>query len=69
MRMGTAKFYNGAKGYGLIALQQSGKDVSVHATALEPAGKSALSEGQAVSFRAEDDGHSGKTAASNNQLG
>jgi CspA family cold shock protein len=40
------------------------KDVFVHATALERAGMSGLSEGQKVSFETEVDNRSGKTAVS-----
>ena len=64
MNNGTVKFYNSAKGYGFIAPESGNKDVFVHATALEKAGLSSLSEGQAVSFDTEVDSRSGKTAVS-----
>jgi len=65
MRMtGTVKFFNGAKGFGFIAPDDGGKDVFVHATALEAAGIRALNEGDKVSFVLEDDRRGrGKKAA------
>ena len=38
MDLGTVKFYNDQRGYGFIAPDNGGKDVFVHATALERAG-------------------------------
>jgi CspA family cold shock protein len=52
---GTVKFYNSSKGYGFIQPANGGKDVFVHATALESAGISGLNEGDKVSFVLEDD--------------
>jgi len=65
MPTGTVKFYNAAKGYGFIQPDDGGKDVFVHATALERAGLHALDEGQRVSFDVETSGRTGKTAATN----
>ena len=65
MTNGTVKFYNEQKGFGFIAPDDGGKDVFVHATALERAGMRSLSEGQKVSFDTEVDRRSGKTAVSN----
>ena len=48
MQMGTVKFYNTQKGYGFIQPDAGGKDVFVHATALERAGINGLREGQKV---------------------
>jgi CspA family cold shock protein len=62
------KFYNDQKGFGFIAPDNGGKDVFVHATALERAGITRLSEGQKVSFDTEMDRRSGKTAVSTIQL-
>lgn len=62
MTKGTVKFYNVQKGFGFIQPDDGGKDVFVHATALERAGISRLVEGQKVSFDTEQDSRSGKTA-------
>ena len=62
MTRGTVKFYNGAKGFGFIQPDDGGKDVFVHATALERAGIGALTEGQKVSFDTRTDPRSGKVA-------
>ena len=62
MIKGTVKFYNDQKGFGFIEPEDGSKDVFVHATALERAGMSGLSEGQKVSFETEVDSRSGKTA-------
>jgi CspA family cold shock protein len=52
---GTVKFFNAAKGYGFIKPDTGGKDVFVHATALEAAGIAGLQEGDKVSFVLEED--------------
>jgi CspA family cold shock protein len=62
MHTGTVKFYNEQKGFGFIQPDDGGKDVFVHATALERAGMTGLSEGQKVSFDTEEDRRSGKLA-------
>ncbi len=67
MTIGTVKFYNEMKGYGFIAPDDGGKDVFVHATALERAGMRNLVEGQKVSFDTQADSRSGKIAVSNIQ--
>ncbi|MBK1623059.1 MULTISPECIES: cold-shock protein [Hyphomicrobiales] len=67
MAVGTVKFYNSQKGYGFIQPEDGGKDVFVHATALERAGMRGLVEGQRVSFDVEADRRSGKEAATNLQ--
>jgi CspA family cold shock protein len=45
---GSVKWYNSQKGFGFIGLADGGKDVFVHATALERSGLSSLTEGQKV---------------------
>jgi cold shock protein len=65
MPIGTVKFYNAQKGFGFIEPDDGGKDVFVHASALERAGMSSLVEGQKVSFDTEVDRRSGKTAVAN----
>jgi CspA family cold shock protein len=67
MTTGTVKFYNGQKGYGFIQPDNGGKDVFVHATALERAGIRNLVEGQKVSFDIEQDRRTGKSSATNLQ--
>ncbi|MGE0697999.1 MAG: cold-shock protein [Hyphomicrobiaceae bacterium] len=62
MQVGTVKFYNEQKGYGFIQPDDGGKDVFVHASALERAGMRALVEGQKVSFDTQEDRRSGKMA-------
>ena len=62
---GHLKFYNSQKGFGFIQPDDDGKDVFVHATALERAGMRNLVEGQKVSFDTEQDSRSGKTAVGN----
>jgi CspA family cold shock protein len=67
MTTGTVKFYNAHKGFGFIQPDDGGKDVFVHATALERAGIRSLNEGQKVSFDTEEDRRSGKIAVANIQ--
>ncbi|MEM1371311.1 MAG: cold-shock protein [Pseudomonadota bacterium] len=62
MSTGVVKFYNTQKGYGFIQPDDGGKDVFVHATALERAGMGPLVEGQKVEFDVEMDRRSGKPA-------
>jgi cold shock protein len=65
MITGKVKFYSVQKGYGFIQPDDGGKDVFVHASALERAGMSGLVEGQRVSFDTQVDSRSGKTAVGN----
>ncbi|HTP76877.1 MAG TPA: cold-shock protein [Rhizomicrobium sp.] len=60
MTIGTVKFFNTAKGFGFIAPEGGGKDVFVHATAVEAAGMRTLNEGQRVSFDIQPDARGAK---------
>jgi CspA family cold shock protein len=60
---GTVKWYSAAKGFGFIVRDSGGKDVFVHASALERAGITGLSEGQRV-FMGVAEGRKGPEAAS-----
>ena len=44
--IGTVKWYNATKGFGFITPQSGGKDIFVHASALERSGLASLNEGQ-----------------------
>jgi CspA family cold shock protein len=63
MATGTVKWYNTQKGFGFIAPDDGGKDVFVHATALEAGGIRSLNDGQAVTFDTKEE--RGKIAATN----
>jgi CspA family cold shock protein len=65
MATGTVKWYNETKGYGFIQPDSGGKDVFVHASALERAGLRGLAEGQKVSYDVEADRRTGKESAGN----
>jgi CspA family cold shock protein len=67
MTTGTVKFYNDQKGFGFIQPDDGGKDVFVHATALERAGMRGLVQGQKVTFDTQEDRRTGKTAVANIQ--
>lgn len=60
MTIGTVKFFNTSKGFGFIAPEDGGKDVFVHATAVEQAGMHSLNEGQKVSFDSQPDARGAK---------
>jgi CspA family cold shock protein len=60
MTIGTVKFFNSSKGFGFIAPEGGGKDVFVHATAVEMAGMRSLAEGQRVSFDVQPDAKGSK---------
>ena len=55
MTIGTVKFFNTSKGFGFIAPEGGGKDVFVHASAVEEARLGSLAEGQRVSFEIQPD--------------
>ncbi|HJT42291.1 MAG TPA: cold-shock protein [Rhizomicrobium sp.] len=60
MTIGTVKFFNSSKGFGFIAPEGGAKDVFVHATAVEAAGMTSLSEGQKLSFDIQPDAKGAK---------
>jgi CspA family cold shock protein len=60
MTIGTVKFFNADKGFGFIAPEGGGKDVFVHASAIEAAGMRSLAEGQRVSFDTQPDAKGSK---------
>ncbi len=60
MPIGIVKFFNTEKGFGFIAPEGGGKDVFVHATAVEAAGMRSLNEGQKVSFDVQPDARGAK---------
>ena len=62
MSSGTVKWFNGQKGFGFIQPDDGGKDVFVHATALERAGMRGLVQGQKVTFDTQEDRRTGKIA-------
>ena len=47
-KRGTVRWYNATKGFGFVAIADSGKDVFVHASALQRSGVPQLIEGQTV---------------------
>ena len=67
MATGTVKWFNTTKGYGFIAPDDGGKDVFVHATAVERSTLGSLNEGQKVAYELERDRRTGKESAVNLQ--
>lgn len=65
MAKGTVKWFNSVKGYGFIAPADGGKDVFVHATAVERSTLGSLNEGQVINYEIEQDKRSGKESAVN----
>lgn len=55
MTIGTVKFFNSGKGFGFVTPEGGGKDIFVHASAVEAAGMTVLSEGQRISFDTKSD--------------
>jgi cold shock protein len=64
MSTGTVKFFNAAKGFGFIQLDDGSKDVFVHISAVERSGLGSISENDKLSFDVEK-GDNGKLAATN----
>ncbi len=52
-RSGTVKFFNLSRGYGFITPDDGGRDVFVHATAVNRAGLVCLDAGMRVSYLLE----------------
>jgi cold shock protein len=51
---GKVKWFNDAKGFGFIAVDDGGKDIFVHVSALDAAGIAHLDEGQPVEMQVID---------------
>jgi cold shock protein len=68
MTIGTVKFFNSSKGFGFISPEGGAKDVFVHATALEVAGMTTLSEGQKLAFDIQPDAKGSKAVNLRNAL-
>ena len=67
MIKGTVKWFNPTKGYGFINPEDGSNDAFVHISAVERAGLTSLSEGQAVMYELQQ-GSNGKTSAENLKL-
>lgn len=67
MATGNVKWFNPAKGFGFIAPEGDGKDVFVHASALERAGIDRLAEGQRIEYEVVA-GRDGRSSAENVRL-
>jgi CspA family cold shock protein len=63
MPTGSVKWFNPAKGYGFIQPSGGGKDVFVHISAVERAGRSSLNEGQAIEYEIVE--NRGRSSAEN----
>jgi len=61
--LGTVKWYNANKGFGFISPDHGGKDIFVHASALDRSGIMGLAEGQRVAVDVAD-GQKGPEAVS-----
>ena len=60
---GTVKWYDPAKGFGFVSVNDGGKDVFVHRSALSRAGLDSLAEGQQVTLGVVE-GQKGREASS-----
>tara|TARA_B100001123_G_scaffold393009_1_gene472659 strand:- start:15 stop:224 length:210 start_codon:yes stop_codon:yes gene_type:complete len=63
MTVGKVKWFNARKGYGFISPNNGGKDVFVHASALEQSKINYLDEGDTIDFEIAEE--NGKTKAIN----
>lgn len=63
MATGVVKWYNSQKGYGFVQPDDGGRDVFVHASAIERSDLNMLNEGQKISYEIERDSRSGKESA------
>lgn len=54
MSEGTVKWFNDAKGFGFITPADGGKDLFVHHTGIAGSGFKSLTEGQKVSYEAQE---------------
>jgi CspA family cold shock protein len=68
MATGTVKWFNAGKGYGFIMPDDGSKDVFVHISAVERAGRSTLNEGQKVGYDVAR-GDRGRVSAVNLNMG
>ena len=68
MNKGIVKWYSDQRGYGFIQPAGGGKDVFVHASALEKSGMLTLGEGQKVSYDLQTDRRTRRTSAVNLKL-
>ena len=64
MASGTVKWFNAGKGYGFIMPDDGSKDVFVHISAVERAGRNILNEGQKVGYEVSRGDH-GRVSAVN----
>jgi len=54
MSTGTVKWFNDTKGFGFITPEDGGKDLFVHHSGIAGDGFKSLTEGQKVTFEAQD---------------
>jgi ATP-dependent RNA helicase RhlE len=67
MATGNVKWFNPGKGFGFIAPEGEGKDVFIHASALERGGIGGLTEGQRIEYEVVP-GRDGRGSAENVRL-
>ncbi len=65
MPTGKVKFFDPKRGFGFIEVDDGGKDMFVHISAVEKAGLEGLQAGDKVSFEVATDPRSGRPAAAN----